>query len=481
MKPSHSPSALRLSALATALAFFSGCGSSGNTDAPTAAPKTTIPSDVDINHIALGQAYDTRSRSFYPTKCAEGVEDSVGGSETKFKFSEDQSVEDLLVAFHGSTSADVQVKVVKVGAYARLALEHGRNKNKRTTNISFNHTPNKKILKVGTFKVADDGRRAIEAGSSSVNDFCGDEFVTAIEYGASGFVNLTLEYMNEQDVIDLGTGADVEVLDGRIKLTGDLSFVTTVQKNSVKVTFDAYQWGADSEDILKVAPKKVCTLANVHDCIAAAQGALDYFRDEIPAQLKKTDAKFVPVRFTTSKYKAALLPDLVVEPPSPRLAGLIDEAKKDLERKFAEQYADRLRAQRVRTFYSEYLSSTQTSELDGIEQDISENLRTITKAVDFCDRVFTEECLERKKNALKKLKAYDKEKLSVTRSENTPERQCEKAAIMAVNSKVVSAEVAQKFLATGLGPVFVEFGAPEKGLTGWTACSEAAKTYLFLN
>ena len=113
--------------------------------------------------------------------------------------------------------------------------------------------------------------------------FCGDGFISEIEYGASLLVSLRFQFLTEKDKEEFNKKVQIEYDGATLKLKGssDIKSLSERVKETGRVVLEAQQIGGSDSGLLNMVSNKMpsCSLTNIENCLAVMEGVLDYGRD----------------------------------------------------------------------------------------------------------------------------------------------------------------------------------------------------------
>ena len=235
----------------------------------------------------LGQAYDATKKKLYNVACVQGTEKAgVGNSSSELTISSNMDYSTLVRKLDGNLSATVSFPAVSAGASAKLALESQYDDRSETHNIIWIGVNRKKVFVPNSLKLSEQGKKFSGAFSQVLQNKCGDEFVNEIQYGASLFATLKVEYLNSSDKFEIGGSINVSAKE-ILKVDANAQFVNNKIAKRTKVTVIAKQFGGNPAGLLTVIPKGIvtCSFDNMQPCIEAFNNIVDYAVNHLAPEL----------------------------------------------------------------------------------------------------------------------------------------------------------------------------------------------------
>ena len=463
----------------SAAVFIHGCGEK-NEDKTAIQLKSEVPA-TNRDYAMLGQAYHKDKMNFLNVNCVDGEKiETLGNTHAELSLQMDLSFSQLLDHLGGRLSVDTNFPVVRAGAEANYARDAAATEYANTFHFNWTITPKKIVLANNTYRLSPIGERYAK-NPDKLLEKCGDEFLTAIEYGGSLDVDLKIEYRNQKDKKDISGKIQVGVGEGIdiVKVDGSLQYLNEEIKQSVKISVRAQQKGGEPLKLLGILPDNfiVCTLAHPDPCFNVFSKAINYARDNLAEQFSQSD-RYNVVKYYTEKYENSGLDDLV--PRSiPILSHLVQLAREELEMLFQQTLVDSKRITTLTTSYGQLLSPEQAQKLQDLKKTISTNITLIAKASAYCyDNPYTD-CVEYHKDTMAKIVTYDRSILHIDGPKIDDNSRCHNAILYAVKKGFITKNISILYERNHMGPVFENIRHPERGITAWGPCYDVAKSYLY--
>ncbi|MCG7537219.1 internalin [Pseudoalteromonas sp. OOF1S-7] len=478
--------------LALKLVVASGYAQSADTQVTDSALTGSVISGLINDHIEVGTAYDSQKKRFLNVQPVSGViDESFGNTELQFKTGIDMGYDDMLSILNGSVDIDVNFPVVRVSAGASLAKEMASSTYSSSYTFSASSTPKKRLLlpvsQNSGFTLSQVGDEIASNHQTQLQTLVGDEFVTGIEYGANVLVNLKIDYGSNKDKSDIGGYLDVDLYGGVFNVGGQLKYLQSDIKSSVKITVRAVQQGGDPKQLLTIIPNNIitCSLDNPKPCFDMFYEAVKYAKTGFNSQLSSL-SDYNVVRYYTTRYDKSSLALRALVPDYQVVRNATKWLITDLEDDFKQAIMDEQRAVNLLNSYYAYLPEAQRLAVERIKGLAYDNAWFLFTAARFCrDNPFGYACenkvLEMKNACVQRGKScpasYDITDLQLPSSDGQDWKQCELARQEAVRSGVVSEINSARFRNLRWAPTFIDASAPARGILNWRLCEGALSTY----
>lgn len=433
------------------------------------------------DHAELAQSYSTLKSKVLPTVCVRGTQDeSAGNSSAKFTIVEDIGTEDLSNSIGGQLSANANFPVIRAGVDANLIKDLAASEYVANRHVTYSLSPKKKVLRP-PFQVSPDLKERIASGTFDAS-LCGDEFVTAIHYGAHLFVNMRIEFLNANDKLEIGGKINVATgIDGApagVNIDAEADYLDEKVKKSVKITVHAEQQGGDPKQFAAVIPQEImtCTLDQPEPCIKLFENVINYAKEGFSTQLENLDTYNV-IKYETESFEDVGIYELSNSAVTLE-AAQFSRLKKDIDSLFQKSIEDEKRANTIINSYRSWVDDDQYEKIKEIERSASKNSDLLLDTAKFCyDSGNYDECSTFYDDTRANLLEYERELLSIVREDQLTLQQCENARMIAVELGLVKALDAKAFENRGEAPIFVSNENPASGVESWVKCYEAAKSY----
>ena len=235
----------------------------------------------------LGQAYDSTKKKLYNVACVGGAEVAgVGNSSSELTITTDMDYQSLIHKLDGDLSATVAFPAVSAGASAKLALDSQYDNRSETHNIIWIGVNRNRVFKPNTLALTAQGKKYSTAYQAVLQDKCGDEFIKQIQYGASLFATLKVEYLNSSDKFEIGGSLNVSAKE-IVKVDANAQFVNAKLAKRTKVSVIAKQFGGNPAGLLTIIPKGIvtCSFDNMQPCIDAFNNIVEYAANKLAPEV----------------------------------------------------------------------------------------------------------------------------------------------------------------------------------------------------
>ena len=269
----------------------------------------------------IGNGYDSEAREL-KVQTTQYVQfnnsfdgELAGNTESVFTFGVDLGHNAVLEQINGDLQADLNYASVNLNGNVSIASEVASSDYVGTYTLFARVKPQKEVLQA-TEGGTSNGLQPTGAitgpfnpGDANVTDTIGDEFINAIEYGSWVMLTLRFEYRDAQEKLDIGGQFEVD-WQGTVSVNGGGSFSNIENAETVNVTVQAYQFGGDAVRIVQAlsGEETRCGLNNPQACFNTFATAVNYLRNEYPAQFYDSQgnldiSQFLPVRYLTARYE----------------------------------------------------------------------------------------------------------------------------------------------------------------------------------
>ncbi len=410
------PAYLKAICLKTSVALLiSGCFLSS---------QATEISGTQYDNIPLGTGFNSKSgklfgQSFY---AVNGVNnEDHGNTQAEVRIDVDLGYKELLDLVNGSLDAGVNTNKVSIDAGGAYATNFASDEYTGNYSVYMSIKPKKRLLVPETnagYAPTNDAINRVAQWPGNLLNEVGDEFVTAIEYGAYVMMNMKVEYKSAQDKQDISGYLGVDIA-GIVGVKGSLAFIDAEKKKSVKITVKGVQHGGDANALSNIIPANLaqCTLENPQPCFDVFSAGIIYLKNDFPQQLTSLDTYNVTKIFTNAyRVSGGGLGSMVPENGYEDVGYINKLIIKRLSDNWAKSMLDKRRADNIDSYYGAQLSADLRSEIKEIERSATSNASLYANTVGFCeDNPLGPHCMDRTEEILCDscgyLEPYDREKL----------------------------------------------------------------------
>jgi len=235
----------------------------------------------------LGQAYDSTKSKFYNVSCVKGMElAGVGNSSSELTITSDMDYNSIVKKLDGDLAGSVTFPGVSAGASGKFALDSQYDDRSETHNIIWVGVNRKKVFKPGSLSVSDQGQQYITGYRAILQDKCGDEYVSEIQYGASLFATLKVQYLNSSDKFEIGGSLNIGAKQ-IVKVDASSEILNSKMAKRTRVSVIAKQFGGNPSGLLSVIPQGIvsCSFDNMQPCVDAFNAIVKYATNTLAPDL----------------------------------------------------------------------------------------------------------------------------------------------------------------------------------------------------
>ncbi|MEM9103392.1 MAG: internalin [Pseudomonadota bacterium] len=452
---------------------------------------SSIPGMVN-DHIQLGTAYHSGRKKFLNHQPVEGiVSEEFGNVKFTIETGIDMGYDRLLNVLNGKIDLEVNFPVVRVGAGARIAKESTASSYSSSYTFSLYTTPKKRVLlpkdpNIG-FTLSPVGEKLANNFQLNLHDMAGDEFVSSIEYGAQIFVNMKVDFLDENSKSDIGGYLGVDIAGGVVSVDGKLNFLDEDTKKSVRITVVAMQKGGDPKQLIRIIPNNIitCTLDNPEPCFQLFSEAIRYANSDFKTQFNSL-SDYNVVGYQTTRYDKSSLELLRLVPEYQEIRFATRYKILELEDAFKQAALDEQRASDLLVNYYSWMPAEQRALVEDIKKAAYDNAWLYFDAARFCNNnPYGDACLdywEQVENYCTTsgrgcIVSYDINQLEVASPDVTRWFRCEVARQVASYSGLVADSQSLAYRKLRWAPVFIDNSEPNTGIYEWAPCEFALTTY----
>ena len=349
------------------------------------------------DHIPLGTAFNSISSEFLNFQPVMGEMYEGDDTDSALTYQKNLSFRQTSSLLNGSASVGAHFHVVRVDAGAQLALDSASDAFSSSWVLSVTNIPNSQLIRgidnVSEPSLSPSGQAMVDLNlsNSDLIKYAGDRYIDRISYRAHLLVTMKAEYLSTTDKTEIEGYLNVNFLQGTVGVEGELSSLTSEQKQSVKITVRAHQFGGDPSGLLSILPNNIvsCSLDNYEPCFALFTRAIDYgkgagefegigFSDQI---VTYEDANISSYGTTAYADGGTDIEQLEAEAYNEQLnTALIIP----LEDAYIAELEAQTRAQSLLNNYLGYLNHTQRLALKDIASAATNNAYALAELVDYC-------------------------------------------------------------------------------------------------
>ena len=396
-----------------------GCGDveRNNLEATQFMLSSIIPASYTVT-AQLGQGYDSLRFEPLASACVTGDIKVDNNSYGELHYEKDMTFEKIFQVLNGDLEVGVGFPTVKVNGSAQLAKEWGHDSLSETYHLYWIATREQKLLDPFTLQLTDAGRRIVQEYPDKVYQRCGDEFISAIHYGAGIMATMRIDFASEYDKMDLSGKVVVNVGkpgigEPKVDVDGSLKYVNQSKKERSTVRLSVKQFGGDPTGLTTILPESImtCTMSDPSPCMKAFENLISYMKGDFKQQLSDM-ANYNVLRYETERYESSLLQELV---PSqyPEIPPEVAQIRLEAESEVLHNGKVAERAARLRATTGPFLSSDNLASIMDIEDKASANERVWKTIGQYCYRFIDARCQNNYNLMKSRVQSYDESKLDV--------------------------------------------------------------------
>ncbi|MCX6110233.1 MAG: jacalin-like lectin [Proteobacteria bacterium] len=245
---------------------------------------------------ALGQAYDSTKSKLYNVFCVKGTElDGRGNSSSELSITSDMDYKSIIKKLDGDLTGSATFPGVSAGTTGKFALDSQYDERSETHNIIWVGVNRKSVFKPRSLEVTEQGMQFMSGYKALLQDKCGDEFISEIQWGASLFATLKVQYLNSSDKFEIGGSLNVGVKADVVKLDASAGITNKKVAKRTKVSIIAKQFGGDATGLLAIIPLDIisCSFENMQPCVDAFNAIVKYATNTLAPALTGQPAKVI--------------------------------------------------------------------------------------------------------------------------------------------------------------------------------------------
>jgi hypothetical protein len=370
----------------------------------------------------LGQAYSKVHKRLLNVKCVEGTTVVRGNEVGELKYAKDMNYKRMTDILNGELSVGVEFPMINAGASARIALEQSADEYSETHTFYWSGINRKKVFQLGTLQPSPLEQRYFETANDQLQDKCGDEFVSEIQYGAVLMGTLRIDFLNKEDKNEYGGALNIGIKGGMINVEGELQKMDQKAKKRIRVSVLAQQLGGNATGLLQVIPENIvtCSLDDIDPCIETVRNLVS--NGEFRASLNHADDEMKNwnvLKYVTQRYDQSGLELLTPSNPPDDLAPAILRLRRELEQKYLTEVRHEARENRLKIYANERLDDELRDEIEQIAQKARTNARIYAIGQNVC-YYQPSRCVKNWQTIKVDLLTYDAAALNIAPSDSTP-------------------------------------------------------------
>lgn len=365
--------------------------------------------------VKLGLPYNSQRGVFKTFDCISGKTiTSKANSSQGFQFQIASDANKDFDWLRGSLTADLTLPVLTLSAGGKIDKSDTSNSLRTSYKLNYNTVFQTKVitpLANGSYKQTSQCKRISEMADEDKLQYAGDSFISALEYGASLDLDVTISFMNKETK-DLLQGRMSASYSGLFNL--DLGGLDNNEKylKQANVSIKAQQLGGDPTQLVKLMADDTvkCGLDNLDPCFAMFKALSNYANTSLPLQLAN-EQNHALLKIYTSKYADSALDGLASD-VNHDVTYETKKVKNVLVELMAQNLEDYARSIDLLTSYSGLLKPTEEISLEKIKIQVDENSNIISNMINYCnDNPYENDCSNKYNQNKSRIINYDRTKL----------------------------------------------------------------------
>ena len=266
----------------------------------------------------LGNLYKSIEDEYLDANCITGTEIiSTENTPKKIMYKEDSTFSDIVEKLSLNSELSGNYFTVKANTSLNWAVDNQISRSDETHTFIWKSVKGKRKYLTNSVdldrQILNSERLAeIQGQPHKIYNFCGDSFISEVEYGASLMVTLRFQFLSEKDKSEFKQKTDIEFDDGVLKMTNSTSIESLSErlKETGRVTIEAQQIGGEDSALLDLISSEMssCSMQNLTQCMTVMNGVFEYAKrlktsfDSSPIG-DDISKKWDVIGYTTTDYK----------------------------------------------------------------------------------------------------------------------------------------------------------------------------------
>lgn len=363
--------------------------------------------------LQLGMAYDSTRHQEIMAACVEGPKVSIHKSAGDIKYANEASFEKIAKAFGGAVAVDLKVPFVKASASMDYARENASTDKRMNWFFEFNATRQSESFDALNLRLSRYGDDAFKAGFAAVPDWCGDEYVSKVDYGANLVGTMSIEFASreDKDEFKLAAALDVNMVVGSAKASARMAQMQQKMGSRTIVKVEAHQTGGNPgrlNGILGTGQVVRCTLSDMDNCLSTFENILRYANGDYKKQLDDVSGYSV-IRYHTRSYGDSAARKLVPPTGFPILLKTVKVRREQIQNDYERELVAYTRANYIKSRLEHLVPANQMAAVEDILKKALANMIELTDAMKTCLSHPDQRCLSHQTN----LVSYDRKDLEI--------------------------------------------------------------------
>lgn len=366
----------------------------------------------------LGYGFDSAKQKMLQSECVASSIVEVGSSESEITYTDEADFEEIASSLAGSYSSSGDAIFMKSSQSMSYSQKNKKTNSRMNWFFNFDVKAKTQTLKAGDLRITPHAEELLERRPDLIEEQCGDEYISHIEYGARLTVTMTVEFASSEDKKAFNSLVELEVdaVAAKASVKGSVDLAIQQMNARANIKIRAIQKGGEEGRLSKILNQSVvrCRLDNMTECLNTFGGVLAYARDDFSKQLQNSGHLAV-LKYHTTKYADSQA--RAINGSGFMVDHHIQERRKEIQEDYWKQSENYHRARFINNRLADLASEEQAARVQNILSAADRNMKLLVEAM--------ETCLETPKKCREKeieLEKYDLKDLEVIVSDEVDSR-----------------------------------------------------------
>jgi WD40 repeat protein len=366
----------------------------------------------------LGYGFDSAKQKMLQSECVASSIVEAGSSESEITYTDEADFEEIASSLAGSYSSSGDAIFMKSSQSMSYSQKNKKTNSRMNWFFNFDVKAKTRTLKAGDLRITPHAEELLERRPDLIEEQCGDEYISHIEYGARLTVTMTVEFASSEDKKAFNSLVELEVdaVAAKASVKGSVDLAIQQMNARANIKIRANQKGGEEGRLSKILNQSVvrCRLDNMTECLNTFGGVLAYARDDFSKQLENSGhlavLKYHTTKYADSQARAINGSGFIVDHH-------IQERRKEIQEDYWKQSENYHRARFINNRLADLASAEQAARVQNILSAADRNMKLLVEAM--------ETCLETPKKCREKeieLEKYDLKDLEVLVSDEVDSR-----------------------------------------------------------
>lgn len=235
---------------------------------------------------SLGNIYKSIEDSYLDANCVKG-EEFISSENTpkKISYQKNSTFEDLKKQLSVSSKLSGNYMTVKGDTSLNWAVDQQVTTTDETHSFIWQAVKGRRKFVTNSVgldnSILTPGRKKqLQNDPRAIYEFCGDGFISEVEYGASLLVSLRFQFLTETDKNEFNQKVNIDYDGGVLKLKSENEYknLSNRIKETGQVILEAQQIGGNDSGLLDIISEQMpsCSMKNLEQCMQVMNGVLQY-------------------------------------------------------------------------------------------------------------------------------------------------------------------------------------------------------------